>query len=63
VIEVGFTPKNLPLVLTCYHAKFGGSAAMSLIAELKKMKILTLKGPLLRGAGGPKLNFIVVGPI
>ena len=36
---------------------------MSLIAELKKMKILTLKGPLLRGAGGPKLNFVVVGPI
>jgi len=30
---VGLTPKNLPLGLTCYRAKFVGSAAMLPIAE------------------------------
>ena len=32
-VVVGLTPKNLPLGLTCYRAKFVGSAAMLPIAE------------------------------
>jgi len=28
-VGVGLTPENFPLAMTCYHAKFGHSAAMS----------------------------------